>query len=36
MHDPLEVVAETGSSEKLFAFLTATMMTIEGRDGVSD
>ena len=31
-----EVYAESGGQEKLIAFLTATMMTIEGRDGVSD
>ena len=31
-----EVVAETGGREKLIALLTATMMTIDGRDGVVD
>jgi uncharacterized protein (TIGR00369 family) len=31
-----EVVAESGGQEKLIALLTATMMTIEGRDGVAD
>lgn len=31
-----EVFAETDGHEKLIAFLTATMMTVEGRDGVSD
>jgi uncharacterized protein (TIGR00369 family) len=31
-----EVFAEADGREKLVAFLTATMMAIEGRDGVSD
>lgn len=31
-----EVYAVSGGSEKLCAFLTATLMTIEGREGVSD
>ncbi len=31
-----EVVSETAGEEKLVALLTATMMTIEGRDGVAD
>jgi acyl-coenzyme A thioesterase PaaI-like protein len=31
-----EVVAETEGKERLIAFLTATMMTIEGREGVND
>jgi len=31
-----EVVAETAGEEKLVALLTATMMAIEGRDGVAD
>ncbi len=31
-----EVFAESGGQEKLVALLTATLMTIEGRDGVSD
>jgi uncharacterized protein (TIGR00369 family) len=31
-----EVYAETGGQEKLVALLTATLMTIEGREGVSD
>jgi uncharacterized protein (TIGR00369 family) len=31
-----EVVAETDGKERLIAFLTATMMTIEGRDGLED
>jgi len=31
-----EVFAETGGQEKLIALLTATLMTIEGREGVSD
>ena len=31
-----EVVAETGGQETLIALLTATMMTIDGRDGVVD
>jgi uncharacterized protein (TIGR00369 family) len=31
-----DVVAETGGDTKLVAYLTATLMTIEGRDGVSD
>ena len=31
-----EVFADTNGQEKLVAFLTATMMTVEGRDGVSD
>jgi uncharacterized protein (TIGR00369 family) len=31
-----EVFFETGGEEKLVALLTATLMTIEGRDGVAD
>jgi uncharacterized protein (TIGR00369 family) len=31
-----EVFAESAGQEKLVALLTATMMTIEGREGVSD
>ena len=31
-----EVFAENAGREKLVALLTATLMTIEGRDGVSD
>ena len=31
-----EVFAETAGHEKLIAFLTATMIAVEGRDGVSD
>ena len=31
-----EVVAETAGEEKLVALLTATMMAIEDRDGISD
>jgi uncharacterized protein (TIGR00369 family) len=31
-----EVFAESNGQEKLVALLTATLMTIEGRDGVSD
>jgi uncharacterized protein (TIGR00369 family) len=31
-----EVFAETAGQEKLIALLTATMMTIEGRDGIAD
>jgi|SRR6185436_8798681 len=31
-----EVFAESGGQEKLIALLTATMMTIEGREGVAD
>ena len=31
-----EVIAETGGQEKLVAFLTATLMAVEGRDGISD
>ena len=31
-----EVFADNGGQEKLVALLTATMMTIEGRDGVVD
>lgn len=31
-----EVFAESGRQEKLVALLTATMMTVEGRAGVSD
>jgi uncharacterized protein (TIGR00369 family) len=31
-----EVFAQTGRDEKLVAFLSATLMTIEGRDGVTD
>lgn len=31
-----EVFAETDGQEKLIAFLTATLMAVEGRDGISD
>jgi uncharacterized protein (TIGR00369 family) len=31
-----EVFSESGGRERLIAFLTATMMAIEGREGVSD
>ena len=31
-----DVVAESGGKEKLIAFLTATVMTVRGRDGISD
>jgi uncharacterized protein (TIGR00369 family) len=31
-----EVFAETGGAEKLVALLTATMMTVEAREGVND
>lgn len=31
-----EVFAESGGQKKLIALLTATMMAVEGRDGVSD
>lgn len=31
-----EVFAETGGQEKLIALLTATLMTVRGRDGVGD
>lgn len=31
-----EVFAETGGKEKLVALLTATLMTIQGRDGIAD
>jgi len=31
-----EVFAETDGEEKLIALLTATMMTVEGRDGIGD
>lgn len=31
-----EVMAEAGGREKLVALLTATMMTIQGREGVTD
>jgi uncharacterized protein (TIGR00369 family) len=31
-----EVFAESSGQEKLVALLTATLMTIEGRDGISD
>ncbi len=31
-----EVFAQIGRDEKLVAFLSATLMTIEGRDGVTD
>lgn len=30
-----EVFAKTGGQEKLIALLTATMMTVKGRDGIS-
>jgi uncharacterized protein (TIGR00369 family) len=31
-----EVFAVTGGQEKLIALLTATLMTVKGRDGISD
>ena len=31
-----EVFAETDGEEKLVAFLTATLMAVKGRDGISD
>jgi uncharacterized protein (TIGR00369 family) len=31
-----EVVAESGGQEKLIAILTATLMTVEAREGISD
>jgi uncharacterized protein (TIGR00369 family) len=31
-----EVFAQSGGQEKLIALLTATLMTIEGREGISD
>jgi len=31
-----EVFAETAAGSRLVAFLTCTLMTIEGRDGISD
>jgi uncharacterized protein (TIGR00369 family) len=31
-----DVFAVTGSEERLVALLTATMMSVEGRDGISD
>jgi uncharacterized protein (TIGR00369 family) len=31
-----EVFATTGGQEKLIAFLTATLMAVTGRDGISD
>lgn len=31
-----EVFAVTGAEERLIALLTATMMTVEGRDGITD
>ena len=31
-----EVFAERGGQEKLVALLTATLMSVEGRNGVSD
>jgi len=31
-----DVLAESDGEEKLIAFLTATMMSVEGRDGISD
>jgi acyl-coenzyme A thioesterase PaaI-like protein len=31
-----EVVAETGRGQKLVALLTATLMVIEGREGIAD
>jgi hypothetical protein len=31
-----EVFSESGGQEKLIALLTATLMAIEGREGVSD
>jgi uncharacterized protein (TIGR00369 family) len=31
-----EVFAETGGQRKLIAFLTATLMAVEGREGIAD
>lgn len=31
-----EVFAVSGGEEKLVALMTATMMTVQGRDGISD
>ncbi len=31
-----EVVAESGGQQKLIALLTATLMTVEARDGICD
>jgi hypothetical protein len=31
-----EVFANTGGQEKLIALLTATLMAVKGRDGISD
>jgi hypothetical protein len=31
-----EVFSQTAGQEKLVAFLTATLMTVEGREGVND
>ena len=31
-----DVLAETGGDEKLIAFLTATLMSVEGRDDIND
>jgi hypothetical protein len=31
-----EVFSETAGQEKLVALLTATLMTVEGREGVND
>jgi acyl-coenzyme A thioesterase PaaI-like protein len=31
-----DVFAETGGEEKLVALLTATLMSVEGREGVTD
>jgi uncharacterized protein (TIGR00369 family) len=31
-----EVVADTGNGEQLVALLTATLMTIEGREAIAD
>jgi uncharacterized protein (TIGR00369 family) len=31
-----EVFAESGGQERLVALLTATLMTIQGRDGIAD
>lgn len=31
-----EVIAQTNGEEKLVAFLTGTLMSIKGRDGISD
>jgi acyl-coenzyme A thioesterase PaaI-like protein len=31
-----EVFADSGGKEKLIALLTATLMAIEGRDGITD